>query len=376
MSDRVRVAVISEPGKAGVKRHVVDLLQGINVEKFDVCFIYSLVRSDSDYRSEIDGIGARGIKCVEVPMDAPLSVSKDFAAFKQIRQELKQFKPEILHLHSSKAGGLGRLVSRFVSPRPKVVYTPNAMACYLSKMYWVIEVALGTLTDRAVAVSNSEKRDWLRWKIPGAKISSVVPNGFAAPTADPIVHRDVSGGATWTFGACGRICRQKNALLMFQTAIHVLEKDPNSRFVWIGDYGDDEESHAVKQFLESKGKNDRLVITGWVSDVQRYLRELDIFCMISRYEGLSYVLAEAQLLALPVLGVDAPGVIDLVHHETTGIVSEPNIDKLTADLFRMRDDVLLRKRLGESARQEILTNYTVRHMVDGVEKVYRELVPR
>ncbi len=376
MAERIRVMVISEPGKAGVKRHVIDLLRRIDLDAFDVYFVYSFERSDAAYAGEIAELESRGMTCLEIPMDAPLSVKKDSQAFKTLVREMRRIRPHVVHLHSSKAGGLGRLAALCVRPRPRVVYTPHAMACHRSRFYWGIEVVLGLMTDRTVAVSKSEQADWVRWKIPKAQRAAVIPHGFESPSVPLVDHREIPAGTSWSFGACGRICRQKNALLMFQTALEMLRRDAHARFVWIGDFSEDEEAQAVKQLLDEAGNPERLAVTGWVSDPEKRMRELDVFCMISRYEGLSYVLAEAQLLRLPVVGVDAPGVIDLIQHDQTGVIAAPQVDALCDALITLRDDRELRSRLGESARQELVLNYSFPKMVGAIEGVYRDMSRR
>ncbi|MDB5348582.1 MAG: Exopolysaccharide biosynthesis glycosyltransferase EpsF [Schlesneria sp.] len=377
MNDRPRIVVISEPGSAGVKRHVVDLLRLIDVMRFEVYFIYSLERSDATYQTEITELSTRGITCIEIPMNAPLSVRKDTAALMTLIGELRRIRPHLIHSHSSKAGGLARIASLCLFPRPRNVYTPNAMACHRSSLYWGIEVVLGLLTDRLVAVSRTEFADWQRWRIPGAKRAAIIPNGMSVRTSETVGHREIPHNAEWTFGACGRICRQKNSLLMFRTAVEMLRRDSQARFVWIGDFGDDDEAQSVRTFLsQEKEFGDRLRVTGWVSDPESLLLTLDVFCMISRYEGLSYVLGEAQLLALPVLAVDAPGISDLVVQDVTGIVALPQIESLCDALTGLRDDVELRRRLGEKARREIALHYTVAGMVAAVEDVYEQLTPQ
>ena len=47
---RIKILVVSEPGFAGVKRHVVELLSNIDVSRFEVCFVYSLGRAESFWR--------------------------------------------------------------------------------------------------------------------------------------------------------------------------------------------------------------------------------------------------------------------------------------------------------------------------------------
>ena len=118
---RRRVALVSEPGKAGVKRHVIDLLSRIDLTRFEVTFYYSLQRSDANYTQEIAALQERGVTCIEVPMATRIYPLQNLWAFCQLVRCFRQQRPEMLHLHSSMAGGIGRFASLFVYPRPWVL---------------------------------------------------------------------------------------------------------------------------------------------------------------------------------------------------------------------------------------------------------------
>jgi len=141
---------------AGVKTHVVDILRDIPLEGLEIVYFYSLTRSDNGFLEDLQAIKARGIRCHEVPMRVELRVADDLRAFLQLWKLLREFRPQVLHLHSSKASGLGRLVKLALFPQPAVVYTPNAMACYRSAFYLWLERGLGWFTDVLIAVSASD----------------------------------------------------------------------------------------------------------------------------------------------------------------------------------------------------------------------------
>jgi glycosyltransferase involved in cell wall biosynthesis len=365
----IRVAVVSEPGKAGVKTHVVDLLRGLDLDRFDVTLYYSLSRSDRDYPNQVRDLAARGVRCVEIPMRADLSPLADLRALAALVAELRRLRPRVIHLHSSKAGGLGRLASLFLRPRPRVVYTPHGMACYRSRLYLWLERLLGPLTHMPVAVSPSEKRDFIAWRIPGAGATRVLTMGVPPPS--PTGEQNSGDPKTWYVGACGRICYQKNARLFFDLAIR-MAGEGKFRFRWIGEFGDDAEAAAVRAALDRAGWPPEIEITGWLSRPGEQLRTLDVFCMFSRYESFGYVTAEAMALGVPVVATATTGTVDLVEHERTGLLVDPNLAAVEAAVRLVASDPALRERLRIHGRHLVGEKYTVRRMVDDVEQIYED----
>ncbi len=368
MKSPLRIAVICEPAKAGVKTHVMDILHNIDMSDVQIEYYYSLRRSDPVFLEDLTFIKARGIICREVPMAVELSLREDLRALWHLWRHLKRFQPHVMHLHSSKASGLGRILSLLLRPKPAVVYTPNAMACYRSGVYLLLERILGWLTDVLVAVSPSEKRDFIHWRIPRAKDAQIVTVGVRQTEA-PVVTIDPE---TWTIGACGRICYQKNALLFFRTALAMIANDPSLRFRWIGEFADDDEAQEVRALLHEAGHPSQIVVTGWVTDPHREMAALNSFCMFSRYESFGYVTADAMLLGIPVVALPTTGTVDLVEHEVTGLITAMDESQVAADLLRIKNDTALRSRLVFAARRRIQQVHTVEGMVVQMEQIYRE----
>jgi glycosyltransferase involved in cell wall biosynthesis len=355
---------------AGVKTHVINLLKSIDVARFDVTYYYSMHRHDDVYAAELAALRARGIACVELAMDDGLRVRDNVRPFVELIRQLRAKRPAVLHLHSSKAGGLGRLASVFVHPRPAVLYTPNVMAAYRSRAFLWIERALGLLTDTLIAASPSEKGDFERWRIPGASRAAVITLGVPPLAAPPVAARP---DRPWTIGACGRICYQKNPRLFFEVALAWIAEDPSCTFRWIGDFGDDDEAGAARALLERAGHPPQIEITGWVADPARELAALDAFCMFSRYESFGYVTAEAMQLGVPVVATPTTGTIDLVHHERTGLLAEANVPAMLAALRRLRDDRALRDGVIANARRQVADEHGVTNMIAKIEELYARM---
>ncbi len=97
-------------------------------------------------------------------------------------------------------------------------------------------------------------------------------------------------------GCIGRIDPQKNPLYAEKIAESVLEKDSSAKFVFIGD---GELMSKVKGIVEEKGLRERILFVGAVDNVHEWMSAIDCLVMPSFFEGLPFVLVEAQSAGLP-----------------------------------------------------------------------------
>lgn len=125
--DKIKLLIISEPGSGGVKRHVMDLLNNLNKDRFEIIYAYSKKRADKDYLSELDELSYE-IQIKEIHhLQQTISIKNDSLAFIEIFKLINYLKPDIVHCHSSKAGVLGRIAAKLLKV-PKIIYTPHAYA--------------------------------------------------------------------------------------------------------------------------------------------------------------------------------------------------------------------------------------------------------
>jgi glycosyltransferase involved in cell wall biosynthesis len=275
--------------------------------------------ADQGFWDGLARMQALGISAHSVSMPRKLSPRHDFAAGRALRRLLRAHRPRVLHLHSSKAGGVGRLASLGISGLP-VVYSPHASAAHLGRVYADIERVLGRIhTDRLVAVSSSERAELARLAcVPPQKLVAVecgidsaeVRRAAAAPPPCAL-----PGGPLVV--AVGRLSDQKNPLLLVRAAESCARDVPDAHFVWIGD-GDlrPEVEHAIAK----AGLKDRWTITGWLANPHPILSRASVFVLPSRYESFGYVTLEAMVLGRPVVATDVAGSRDLVVHGETGLL--------------------------------------------------------
>ena len=117
------------------------------------------------------------------------------------------------------------------------------------------------------------------------------------------------------------------------------------------------------------------------SDVPSELARADILLAPSRttaggdQEGTPTVICEAGAAALPVVSTRHAGIPEQIDEDVTGLLApERDVDRLAAHLARLCDDVALRKRMGQAAREKISAEYSIEAHADELIKVYAELL--
>src|SRR5689334_7647213 len=157
--NRPDVVHVTRSTNAGVRRHLVDLILGLHDLGVRQSLVFAAGDADQGFWDGLARMQALGISAHSIAMPRQLSLRRDLAAGRALRRLLHSLRPRVLHLHSSKAGGVGRLASLGMTGLP-VVYSPHASAAHLGRVYADIERVLGRLrTDRLVAVSNSERSE-------------------------------------------------------------------------------------------------------------------------------------------------------------------------------------------------------------------------
>lgn len=167
-------------------------------------------------------------------------------------------------------------------------------------------------------------------------------------------------------GYSGRISEEKDLLTLKEAFIAVKEKFPDAMLLLVGD-GTEEYAKKIKN------SRDDIIVTGFVSNVQDYLKAMDVFVLPSLTETTSLATIEAMACGVPVITTPVGRLEEFVHNGVNGY------------LFPKGNEILLAKRIelllsseekgqsmGKNARQSVLKlswEYTIRQMSELFEKL-------
>ena len=304
-------------------------------KNIETTIIYSGNRKEIDAQ-KIKSEFSDGVNLIQVNMVRELSPFEDLKSTYQLVKELKKINPDIIHLHSSKAGVLGRVAFFFLFKKKKLFYTPHGYSFLrtdisktVKNIYWGIEKNFQRFFGGTIVACGDTELEIAK----GIGNAKLVRNGIDIANVQEYFapHQNEK----LTIGIMARITAARNPE-MFN---HIALKFPDFNFVWIGD-------GELRPFITAPN----IRITGWILDRKTVLKELnniDIYMQISLWEGLPIAVLEAMALQKPVIATNIIGNKDAVLHNKTGFLFT-DISELE-NYFEILKDPKTRSEFGENA---------------------------
>ena len=353
MAIKKRILFIVEAMGGGVFTYIVDLANEL-VKEYDMYIAYAVRRQTPDnYKDYFD----RRINLIEVKnFSRSINPIKDIEAFFEIKSIAKRINPDIIHLHSSKAGALGRIA--FNGRKIPIFYTPHGYSFLMQNhsamkrfIYKTVETVCSRRNCTTISCSEGEHKETLKL----TKNATYVNNGINVEELQRLI--DQTGPINdhpLTVFTLGRVCYQKNPDLFNKIA----ENLPEVKFLWIGD-GE----------LRNKLTAPNIEITGWVKreDALRYSLHGDIFLLTSLWEGLPISLLEAMYMKKLCIVSDVIGNRDVIHTKENGFVCNNISEYIQAIQTAMHEDTSY---MIETAYQEILNSYNTKTMAEKYSRIY------
>jgi glycosyltransferase involved in cell wall biosynthesis len=347
---------VTEALGTGVAHTISQLAKNQANDGFDVALVHSL-RPETPPPDQLDRLFPPPIRRIHIPMVTPVSPLKDARDVVALAKLFRQLQPDVIHLHSSKAGVLGRVAAFLTGYGKRTFYSPHGFAFLREDvssikrtLYLIFERIAAFLRGTLVACSESEQR-LAQDRVNHPRVV-LVENGVE------IEHiEEAKGSATGRLRivTSGRLCYQK-APWRFRDLARNLADLPVD-FVWIGS-GDFEKHLSIPD-----GHSVALTSTGWLdrADVLMEVAQSDIFVMTSLWEGMPLSLIEAQAAGLPAVVPDVIGCRDVVRHGETGFVCKSD-DELGLYLRKLIDNRELRQVMGRAARNMARERFNIKRM--------------
>lgn len=382
----IKVLEVLEATVGGTRRHVVSLVAGLDKSHFQVEVAAPSIRqgtiADKDF---VDEIKSLGIHIHVINMIREIQLSSDLKALWNLLNLIRREKYNIVHVHSSKAGFLGRIAAK-LNGIP-TVYTPNGFYfldssnCTKKEFYLLLERLAGKLTDKLIAVSSGEgQQAVLRGIVPVQKLT-VIPNAinFQDFQPNPDIKQRIKvelgiPASSTIVGTVSRYIAQKNPFSLVQVFAQIHQKLPEVHFIWCGE---GEMRAETENLAKELRVFDAISFLGYQENIQAIMNTFDVFLLASLFEGLPYTILEAMALSIPVVATDVVGSRDVVQHETTGILvplSQNQDSELAEAVMLLLKDESKRILFGERGQDRIKEKYSLENMVKETENLYCALL--
>ena len=347
--------IVEAPG--GVERYLVTLLT--KLQKYTE-YEHILVCSSSVDVKKFESITKKVI--VISSMHNAINFVNDTKSVAKIRKIIKEYKPDIVYCHSSKAGAIGRMANLGLDN--KLLYNPHGWSFNMREVskaklviYEIIEKFLAPMADKIICISEFEKASALRHKICNSDKLVIINNGidFDEYKTICIKHRSELGIPEDAFvvGAIGRLTPQKAPDIFVKMASILKEKIPSSFFLMVGDdIGNGNFRKKTEDLICQYNLKDSFYITGWVNDSLSYLQCFDVAALLSRWEGFGLVLPEYMLMGKPIVATKADAIPYVVGD--AGLLGEiDDFQQAAESIVRINNDPQLRMQLIENGNKRI-----------------------
>ncbi len=354
----MRILHLAETCKGGVGTYLDELIP-LQAEKLGAGNVFAII--PNEHRAQLPSVGDDHL----LPFQRP---ARSLTAFLDLRRQyksaLREFRPTVVHLHSTFAGVIGRFgIDR--RPSPRVFYTPHGWSFEMwpsgnrRRAAALAERLMARRCDTIVAVSEAERRQGLAVGIPAEKIR-VVLNGISAQSCDP-------GAANWDDQRLkvlfvGRLDRQKGV----DTICAIASRHMDELALRI--IGTSVVSKSDSAFASSNVEH-----LGWLKrgDVEAQIRACDVVAMPSRWEGLSITALEAMRAGKPIVAFAVGGLPEAIQDGSTGRLLPPE-NAAAFEVALLSGSRERWRQMGLAARHRFERLFTSARMADQLFRLYAE----
>jgi len=357
---------------------VAELMRGLDSERFEVILVTGHCSDDeADYLDEV----ATDIPVTRInSLGRSVSILADIKSFITLLKLIHNFKPDIIHTHTAKAGVLGRFAGLIAYPRAKRIHTfhGHLLHGYFSRVKTnfivLIERVMASFSATLIPIGNQVRNDLLEAGIGTPEQYSVIFPGLDhLPIQSKVSARDqlrleadkiyiVFVGRLTQIKRPDRLIEIARHLKISQSKVELLIAGAGEKFTEIQEV-------ATRESLP-------MVFLGWRNDIGRILSASDIAILCSDNEGIPLSLIQASQAGLPIISTNVGSVNDIVIHGETGLLTETNTQRLIQAVDELISSPAEMVQFGLASKARSESHFSLSGMIQAHEKLYSQVIGR
>ena len=373
MRNRIRVVHIAQAA-GGVEQYIKMLLKYMDSTKFENILIASKDYHAENYVNLADAFE-------QIDMSRAIGMN-DLKAARKVRMLIKQYKPDIVYAHSSKAGAIARIAD--LGLKNHFIYNPHGWAFNMKcsetkrKLYATIERMAAPFCDRIICISEAERKSALDKNICADNKLQVIFNGVDIEAYEQKEHGKINKAAlkisedSFVVGMVGRISPQKAPDVFIKAAKLIKQEIPDAYFIIVGG---GEMENEIKQYAKENGLKNCLHITGWVDDPLDYVELFDVACLLSRWEGFGLVLPEYMMVGKPIVATQVDAIPNIISNYQNGILVEVDDEvAVSRAVIEIQKNPTLKNKLVQQGQKDVRIRFDAKRVSYEHEVLFRKLV--
>jgi glycosyltransferase involved in cell wall biosynthesis len=296
---------------------------------------------------------------------------------------MREYQPDIVHTHNTRAGFLGRIAAR-IAGVPVTVHTMHEYPFrgYYNRLTTILFITMERIgayfSDSIITLSESLRKALTdTYNITRKSRIKVLPLGFDLDIFAQTKRKQGIFRAEWgiaedapLIGIVGRLLPVKNHVLFLKAAAKIQEELPTVRFAIVGD---GEERANLEALVAELALSETVIFAGWQQQVERIYSDLDVLVTSSWNEGTPVPIIEALAAACPVVATDVGGIPDLLDRGTFGkLVASGDVEALSKAIL----ETIQAPPAMEQAQKTMLNRYGIQRLTQDLDSLYRGLLAK
>ncbi len=368
----MRVLILSTSmGMGGADQQILSVTEALRTRGWDARIVSMTALGPMGLRARQLGIP---IDSLDMPRGVP-----DPRGVLRLAGLIRSWKPDILHSQLAHANLMARLLRPLV--RVPVLISTIHSTFDGGRIRLLSYRLTDRLADHTTIISNASARRYLAGRAVPPDRLKVIPNGVDTGRFRPLpgvragLRRELGLGETFAWLAVGRFETAKDYPTMLAAFARVLASRPDSVLLLVGRGSLQPET---EELARSLGIANRVRFLGVRGDIPELISAADGYVLSSAWEGMPIVLLEAGAAGIPIVTTAVGGTAEVVLDGETGFLAPPRDPAALGDaMLRLAGlSAEERRKLGRRGREHIEAHYSLPHIVDLWEQMYRELLQR
>jgi glycosyltransferase involved in cell wall biosynthesis len=312
---------------------------------------------------------------------------RDSTSYFALKRAIREFRPDVVHTHSAKAGFLGRLAASALRV-PAIIHTVHGApfhdyqtAAARDVFRWCERYA-ARQCHALISVADAMTDLLVKANVAPREMFTTIYSGMdVEPLLKADEHRaDMRSQLGYqpqhvVIGKIARLFHLKGHEDVIRAAGEVIKANDNVRFLFIGDGILREQ---LQNQIQAAGLANYFHFAGLVppADIPKWLGAMDVLVHASFREGLARALPQALIASKPVVSYDIDGAREVAINDQTGYLVPPRWDALVEPLTRLAANAELRFRLGQTGRERFTDQFRHEFMTRRIRELYERVLSR
>lgn len=297
-------------------------------------------------------------------------------------QAIRENKIDLIHTHNDLPRGKSEIIAARITGVPCISHNHGYPKMTL------FDIFFARFVDTFIFISKDVEQYHIAQGKPHAK-AAIIHNGV---DLSQFTHYYDAAQVRKEFhckpdepliGLIGRIDWWKGHEYFLEAIACAARKFPDLKGVIIGEFEKEgavninwKHAQKVKSLVKSLGIEDKIIFTGFRSDVSRLMSGLDVVVHASSEpEPFGLVVIEGMAAGKPVVATAAGGVLDIIEDGVNGLLVPCKDSKAMARaIIKILSDRDKAEQIGNAARQRIFEKFTVQHQVTSVQNLYDSIL--